>query len=274
MLLEGKKVRDELLIKAQEQIAKEHLDLCLAIIYAGHFEPSEKYIHNKVKYCAKVGIKTEVYELGDVQDEQEIINLILKLNQDEKVTGIILQSPIPKGLDIEKCIKYIDPKKDVDGFTKENFYKLAHNMPGLRPCTPRGIIKLLEYYNIDLTGKKVCVIGRGNIVGKPLIFELLNKDATVIVTHSKTENLKELTLTSDVIISCTGIPHLITEDMVKEKAIVVDVGITVQDGKVLGDVDFENLKDKCSYITPNPGGVGPMTIAVIIQNVINAYKGR
>lgn len=273
MLLDGKMVRDALLENAKEEIEKENLDLTLAIIYAGHYEPSEKYIKNKKKCCKRVGIKSIVYEMPDVKSEEEIINLIEDLNKDNTVNGIILQSPIPKGLDIEKCIEHIDPKKDVDGFTRENFYKLAHNLPGLRACTPKGIIKLLEYYNIDLKGKKVCIIGRGNIVGKPLIFEFLNKDATVTIAHSKTSNLKEITLNNDVIVSAVGKPHIITEDMVNEGAIVIDVGITVIDGKIVGDVDFDNVKNKCSYITPNPGGVGPMTIAMIIQNVIDAYKG-
>lgn len=273
MLLDGKMVRNSLLEEAKNKIEKDHLNLTLAIIYAGHYEPSEKYINNKKKYCQKVGIKTQVYELPEVKDEQEIIELINRLNNDETITGIILQSPIPDGLDIEKCIKYIDPKKDVDGFTKESFYKLAHNLPGLRACTPKGIIKLLDYYNIDLAGKKVCIIGRGNIVGKPLIFEFLNRDATVTIAHSKTTNLKEIALNSDVIVSAVGKPHIITEDMVRDGAIVIDVGITVINGKIVGDVDFDNLKDKCSYITPNPGGVGPMTIAIIIQNVIDAYEG-
>ena len=260
MLLDGKMVRDALLENAKEQIEKEHLNLTLAIIYAGHYEPSERYIKNKKKCCEKVGIKPVIYEMPDVKSEEEIINLIEDLNSDNSVNGIILQSPIPKGLDIEECIKHIDPRKDVDGFTKENFYKLAHNLPGLRACTPKGIIKLLEYYNIDLKGKKVCIIGRGNIVGKPLIFEFLNKDATVTIAHSKSGNLKEITLNNNVIVSAVGKPHIITEDMVK-------------DGEIIGDVDFENVKNKCSYITPNPGGVGPMTIAMIIQNVIDAYKG-
>ncbi len=273
MLLDGKMVRDALLENAKQEIEKEHLDLTLAIIYAGHYEPSEKYINNKKKFCKRVGIKVNLYEMPDVKSEEEIITLIEKLNKDNSVNGIILQSPIPKGLDIEECIKHIDPRKDVDGFTKESFYKLAHNLPGLRACTPKGIIKLLEYYNIELSGKKVCIIGRGNIVGKPLIFEILNKDATVTIAHSKSGNLKEITLNSDVIVSAVGKPHIITENMVKDGAIVVDVGITVIDGKIVGDVDFDNVKNKCSYITPNPGGVGPMTIAMIIQNVIDAYKG-
>ncbi len=273
MLLDGKMVRDSLLAKAKEQIEREKLNLTLAIIYAGHYEPSERYIKNKKKYCEQVGIKPLIFAMPNVKSEEEIINLIEKLNNDSNINGIILQSPIPKGLDIEKCIKHINPQKDVDGFTKDNFYKLAHNLPGLRSCTPKGIIKLLEYYNIDLSGKKVCIIGRGNIVGKPLIFEFLNKDATVTIAHSKSSNLKEITLNNDIIVSAVGKPHIITEDMVKDGAIVIDVGITVFDGKIVGDVDFDNVKDKCAYITPNPGGVGPMTIAMVIQNVIDAYKG-
>lgn len=272
-LLSGTKVRSEILEDIKKEIEEKKLELKLAIIYVGYYAPSEKYIANKLKYCAKVGIKTEVYKMPNEKDESNIINLIEKLNADKTVTGIILQSPLPKGLDIEKCIKHIDPKKDIDGFTKENFYKLSHNLEGLRPCTVKGIIELLKYYNIPLDGQNICVIGRGNLVGKPLALELLNHNATVCVVHTHTQNIKDITQKADIIISAAGKPHLVTSDMVKDGAVVVDVGITVQDGKIVGDVDFDNVKEKCSYITPNPGGVGPMTVAIIIKNVLDAYKG-
>ena len=238
----------------------------------GNYAPSEVYVRNKVKFCEKVGIKTKVIRFADDTLENEIIKEIEELNKDEKVTGIIVQSPLPNGIDLENCIKYIDPQKDIDGFTKESFYALVHNLPGLRPCTAKGIIRLLEYYNIELKGKDVCIIGRGNLVGKPLFFELLNHDATVTITHTKTQDLKEKCKKADIIICGAGVPKILKSNMVKKNAIVIDAGITVIDGKVVGDADYINLCKKCKYITPNPGGVGPMTIAMIIENVIEAYR--
>lgn len=273
MILDGKKVRDELLNKYKKQIEEEKLKLCLAIIFVGDNKASEVYVNNKLKYCKYVGIDTKLIKLKEDTTEKEVIDVIKDLNNDKKVTGIILQSPVPKHIDINKCIEYINPKKDIDGFTKESLFNLAHNTDGLRPCTVKGIIELLNYYNIDLKGKNVCVIGRGDIVGKPLVLELLNHNATVSCVHSKTKNIKDYTKYSDIVISAAGYPNLVIKDMIKKNAIVLDVGINVIDGKIKGDVDFENVSKKCAYITPNPGGVGPMTIAMIIDNVIKASKG-
>lgn len=271
MILDGKKVRNELLSFYEEKIKNESLKISLAIIYVGNDEPSKIYIKNKIKYCEKVGIKVILYEMDSKTKEKDVIELIEKLNDSIDITGIILQSPVPKQIDFSKCSSFIKPCKDIDGFTKENLYKLVHNVDGLFPCTSKGIIMLLKYYNITLAGKNVCIIGRGNIVGKPLIFEMLNNNATVIVAHSQTKSISEFTKKADIIISAVGSPHLIKNNMVKDDAIVIDVGISVIDGKIIGDVDFDNLKDKCTYITPNPGGVGPMTIAMIIDNLIKAY---
>lgn len=273
MLLDGKKVRDELLLEYKDIITNDSLEITLAIIYVGNDAPSEVYVNNKVKYCDKVGIKTKVIRMDADSKEESVIKEIEKLNKDKKITGIILQSPVPKQIDIENCIKHIDPSKDIDGFTKDSFYSLSHNLKGLRPCTPKGIIRLLKYYNIDLEGKDICIVGRGNLVGKPLAFELLNENATVYICHSKTKDLKKKTKKADIVICAAGTPYLIKRNMVKTGAVVVDAGITVCDGKIIGDADFINLKDKCSYITPNPGGVGPMTIAMIIENLIEAKKG-
>ena len=273
MILDGKKVRNEILDNVKSEILKNKLDLTLAIILVGDFPQSEIYVKNKIKACEKVGIKTKLLKFSSAS-EDEIINVINKMNNDSSITGIILQSPVPGNINIENCIKYIDPQKDVDGFSKDSFYSLGHNLPGLRPCTAKGIIRLLKYYNINLEGKKVCLIGRGNLVGKPLIFEMLKENATVTICHSKTKNLKSITLNSDVIVCGCGKAKLLTEDMVQKSAIVVDAGISVIDGKIIGDADFDNLKDKCSYITPNPGGVGPMTIAMIIENILEASKRR
>jgi len=272
MLLDGKKVRDEILLNIKDVISKEKLDLTLAIIYVGNDAPSAVYVNNKVKYCDLVGIKTKVIKMDENTEEESVIKEIKKLNKDKKVNGIILQSPVPKQINIENCVKHIDPKKDIDGFTSDSFYFLGHNLPGLRPCTPKGIIRLLECYNIDLKGKDVCIIGKGNLVGKPLIFEMLSKGATVCVCHTKTKDLKKKTKKADVIICGAGVPHLLKRNMVKTGAIVIDAGITVVNGKIIGDADFIGLKDKCSYITPNPGGVGPMTIAMIIENVVEAKR--
>ena len=178
---------------------------------------------------------------------------------------------MPKHINFTNCVSNILPCKDIDGFTKENLFNLIHNKKGLFPCTSKGIIKLLEFYNIDLNGKNVCIIGRGDIVGKPLIFELLNNNATVSICHSHTKNIKKYTKNADIIISAVGKPNIITCDMVKKNSAIVDVGISVIDGKIIGDVDYEEVSKVCKYITPNPGGIGPMTIAMIIENLIDAY---
>lgn len=274
MILDGKKVRNEILRNIKNVVANEKLDLTLAIVFVGNYAPSEVYVRNKVKYCEKVGVKTEVIRMDENISESEVIKTIEKLNKDEKITGIIVQSPLPNGLDLENCIKYIDPIKDIDGFTKESFYALAHNLPGLRPCTSKGIMRLLDWYNINIEGKDVCIIGRGNLVGKPIFFELLHRHATVTLCHTKTKDLIKKTKKADIIICGAGVPNLITSKMVKKGAVIIDAGISVIDGQVVGDVDYNSLIKKCEYITPNPGGVGPMTIAMIIENVVEAYRMR
>lgn len=268
--MNGKLVRNEILNKIKKRIDDENLHITLAIIFVGTYAPSEVYVRNKLKYCDKVGISCVLTRMFSATEE-EVINKVEELNNDPSIHGIIVQSPVPNNIDLEKVIRHIKPEKDIDGFTRESFYDLGHNVDGLRPCTSKGIIRLLKYYGIELRGKKVCLIGRGNLVGKPLAFEMLNNDATVTICHTKTTNLKDVTLASDIIVCGAGYPHLLTEDMVKDGAIVVDAGITVIDGKIVGDVDFDNVARKCSYITPNPGGVGPMTIAMIIENVVEAY---
>ena len=272
MILDGKKVREKLLSEYRNEIESNKLDITLAIIYIGHNDASELYIKNKIKYCKEVGIQTRLITFNDDISDNEVISMIKELNNNDKITGIIVQSPIPNHLDFDKIVQNIDPNKDVDGFTKENWYKLSHDIDSLRPCTSKGIMKLLNEYNIDVTSKNVCIIGRGNLVGKPMLFEMLNHNASVDICHSKTNNLKEHTLNADIIVCACGKPHLLTSDMVKDGTIVIDVGITVIDGKIIGDVDYDNLVNKCSYITPNPGGIGPMTIAMIIDNLIKASK--
>ena len=204
---------------------------------------------------------------------EELLELIEKLNNDETIHGILVQSPLPKGLDANEAFRAISPKKDVDGFNPINVGKLSLNQDCFVSCTPYGIIKMLEAYNIEIDGLHAVIIGRSNIVGKPLAQCLLNKNATVTICHSRTKNLKEITKQADILIAAIGKAKFVTEDMVKDGATVIDVGINrMDDGKLLGDTDFENIKDKVSYITPVPGGVGPMTIAMLMHNVVKAAK--
>lgn len=268
MILDGKKLRDELLVQYKEKIKEEKLNITLAIILVGNNEASKLYIKNKEKYCTEVGIKVDKYLLDEDTSEEVLINLIKDLNEDEKVTGIILQSPVPDRIDFDKCSGMILPSKDVDGFTKDNVYNLYLNKKSILPCTVKGIIKLLEYYNIEINGKNVAIIGRGNIVGKPLAMALENRNATVSLLHSKTKDLKMFTKDADIVVVACGIPKLLKKEMIKEGSVVIDVGISRVDGKIVGDIDFDNIKDIALFVTPNPGGIGPMTIAMIIDNLI------
>ena len=220
-----------------------------------------------------IGIKFEEYFLGNDIKQEELIELIQKLNLDKSINGILLQSPIPKSLDINEAFRIILPEKDVDGFNPINVGKLCLNQETFVSCTPYGIMKMFEEYDIDLTGKNVTILGRSNIVGKPLIQCCLNKNATVTVCHSKTKDLKEHTKNADIVISAIGKAKFVTADMIKDGAVVIDVGINRDEsGKIVGDVDFEKVSSKASYITPVPGGVGPMTIAMLMNNVIKATK--
>ena len=266
-LLDGKKVRDEVLEDLKQKIAENNLAIKLAIILVGNNEASKIYIRNKEKACKNVGIEVEKHLLDEKTREEDLITLINKLNEDASVTGIILQSPVPTHIDFDKCSGLIKASKDVDGFTEENIYNLYLGNDTIMPCTVKGIIKLLEYYDIPLEGANVVIVGRGNIVGHPLSLALINKNATVTVAHSKTKDLSNVTKNADILISATGVAHLITRDMVKPGAVVVDVGVSRIDGHIVGDVDFDNVKDVASWITPNPGGVGPMTVAMIIDNL-------
>lgn len=268
MILDGKLVREEILNKIKEKIKTEALDIKLAIILVGDDEASKIYIKNKEKYCNLVGIKTTKYTFASNTKEDEIIELIQKLNNDASVTGIILQSPVPKQIDFDKVTNLIDPNKDVDGFTKENIYNLYLGRKTILPCTVKGIIKLLEYYNIPIEGQDIVIIGRGNIVGHPLSLALQNKNATVMVLHTHTKDLEKFTKEADILISAAGCAHLVKSYMVKKNTVVIDVGVSRKGDKIVGDVDFENVKDIAAAITPNPGGVGPMTVAMIIDNLV------
>lgn len=273
MLLDGKKLRDELLLKYKEKIIDNNFKIKLAIIEVGENDASKIYINNKVKYCMNVGIDAKVYHLDENILESDLINLINELNEDETITGIILQSPIPKHLDFDKCSSLIKQNKDVDGFTKENVYNLYLNRKNILPCTVKGIIKLLEHYNIQIEGANIAIVGRGNIVGKPLALALENRNATVTLCHSKTKNLEKITKNADILVSAVGKANMITKDMVKAGAVLVDVGVSKIDGKIIGDID-KKVYEAASYFTPNPGGVGPMTIAMIIDNLIEMKEGE
>ena len=274
MILNGKKVRDEYLAKAKEKIEKGNINATLAVIQVGNNEASNIYIKNKEKYCSYVGLGFKLFKFEENVEEQVIVDLVQKLNDDSNITGIIIQSPTPKQIDFDYVTGLIKSTKDVDGFTKDNIYNLYLNRNTLMPCTVKGIIKLLEYYNIPLAGQDVLIIGRGNIVGHPLSLALLNKNATVTLAHSKTKDLKDKCLKADIIVSATGVNNLVTADMVNPASTIIDVGITRINGKIKGDVDYENVSLKCQNITPNPGGIGPMTIAMLIDNVLMAYEMR
>lgn len=268
----AKKIRANLKIECEE-LKKKNIKSKLAVIMVGEDPASKVYVRNKSRACEDVGIEYEEYLLGDKTTQKELIELIKKLNNDKTVNGILLQSPIPSNLDINEAFRTILPEKDVDGFNPVNVGKLVLNQDTFVSCTPYGIMKMFEEYNIDLTGKNVVILGRSNIVGKPLIHCCLNKNATVTSCHSKTQNLAQKTKEADILISAIGKANFVTTDMVKRDAVVIDVGINrLENGKITGDVDFENVKEKASYITPVPGGVGPMTIAMLMNNVIKATK--
>lgn len=268
----AKKVRQELKEECDE-LKKNGINPKLAVIMVGDDPASKVYVRNKSRACEDVGIDYEEFILKDETTQEELIELIKKLNNDKKINGILLQSPIPKHLNINEAFKAITYMKDVDGFTPSSVGKLCIGEDTFISCTPYGVMKMFEEYNIDLTGKDVVILGRSNIVGKPLIQCCLQKNATVTVCHSKTENIAEHTKRADIVISAIGQSKFVKADMVKDGAVIIDIGINRgEDGKLTGDVDFENVEKKASYITPVPGGVGPMTIAMLMNNVIKAAK--
>ena len=268
----AKKVRANLKIECEE-LKEQGINPKLAVIMVGDNPASKVYVRNKSRACNEVGIEYQEYLLPENATQKELLELIKKINQDKEINGILLQSPLPQHLNINEAFKTITYSKDVDGFTPASVGKLCIGEDTFISCTPYGVIKMFEEYNIDLKGKNVVILGRSNIVGKPLIQCCLQKDATVTVCHSKTENLSEYTKKADVIIAAIGKAKFLTENMVKDGVVIIDVGINRQDdGKLVGDVDFENVSKKASYITPVPGGVGPMTIAMLMNNVIKAAK--
>lgn len=276
VILDGKvysaKVKEGLKFEIDE-LKKKGIEPKLAVIMVGNDSSSEIYVRNKSKACEKVGIEFEEFLLDESTSEEELLKLIDKLNNDNSVNGILLQSPVPGHISIDNAFEKISPEKDVDGFNPVNVGKLSIGRKGFVSCTPLGIIKLLEEYNVVLEGKNAVVIGRSNIVGKPMAQCLLSKNATVTICHSRTQNIKEIVKNADIVVSAIGKPHFIIADMIKDGAVIVDVGINrLNDGKIVGDVDFENVEPKASFITPVPGGVGPMTIAMLLNNLVEAVK--
>lgn len=275
-IIDGKQISKELKDELKEQVADykaQGVEITLAVIQVGNDKASSVYVGNKKKACEYIGIASLSYELDEETTETELLELIVKLNQDDKVNGILVQLPLPKHIDEDKVIEAIDPKKDVDGFHPMSVGALSIGKKGFISCTPYGIIELLKRSNIEIAGKECVVIGRSNIVGKPMSMLLLRENATVTICHSRTKDLKEVTKRADILIVAIGKPQFINSEYVKEGAVVIDVGIhRDENNKLCGDVDYEDVFPHASAITPVPGGVGPMTIAMLMKNCVNAVE--
>ena len=278
-IIDGKSLAQEIQESVAQEVKnlKDNYDIVpgLAVILVGDDPASQAYVKMKAKACEKVGFYSITHNMPDTISQEEIIGTIEMINKNPRIDGILVQLPLPKHIDTNAILEVIDPAKDVDGFHPYNVGRLVTNLDGFVPCTPLGVMKMFEKYNIDLEGKDVCVVGASNIVGKPMAALLLNANATVTVTHIYTKDLASHTKKADIVIVGVGVPHLIKADMVKEGAVLIDIGINrIEDGSLVGDADFEALKQKCSYITPVPGGVGPMTIAMLLSNTLKAAKAR
>ncbi len=276
-ILDGKKLAQ----KIETEVKKETEALKattkrvpgLAVILVGNDPASHAYVGMKKKACDRVGFYSVTHEMPESITQEAIEETILMMNQNPNIDGILIQLPLPSHIDTTRLLELVDPSKDVDGFHPYNVGRLVSGLDGFVPCTPLGVMRLLEEYNIDVKGKNCCVVGASNIVGKPMASLLLNANATVEICHIFTDDLKKHTLSADMIFVGAGVINLIKEDMVKEGAVIVDIGINrAENGKLVGDVDFENVSKKCSYITPVPGGVGPMTIAMLLANTLKAAK--
>ena len=271
----AKKVQDSVATEVEQLKQEKNIVPGLAVVIVGDDPASHAYVGMKEKACKYVGFYSIVHKMPDSISQEEIIEIIQMMNNNSHIHGILVQLPLPKHIDTDKILEVIDPKKDVDGFHPYNVGRLVTGLDGFVACTPLGVMKMFEEYDIDLKGKDVCVVGASSIVGKPMASLLLNADATITVTHIHTKDLKAHTSKADIIVVGVGVPGLIKEDMVKDGAIVIDIGINrIEDGSLVGDVDFENVSSKCSYITPVPGGVGPMTIAMLLKNTLKSAKGR
>ncbi len=275
-LIDGKKISAEIKdeLKAKVQRMKEGgVSVCLAVIQVGNDPASSIYVNNKKKACAYIGIESLAYELPEETTQEELVELVEKLNEDKKVNGILVQLPLPAHIDSDAIIRTISPDKDVDGFHPESVGRLCIGADGFVSCTPAGVIQLLKRSGIEIAGKECVVIGRSNIVGKPMSILLLRENGTVTVAHSRTRNLKEVTRRADILVVAIGKPRFINSEYVKENAVVIDVGMHRNaENKLCGDVDFEDVKGRVSAITPVPGGVGPMTIAMLMYNCVRAAE--
>jgi len=273
MDINGKEIAKKIKDKIKQEAESLEKKPGLAVIIIGENPASKIYIKHKERACEYVGFYSEKIELPEETTENGLLDIVEKLNKDDKIHGILVQLPLPEHIDEDKIISAINPEKDVDGFHPISMGNLLIGKKGFIPCTPKGIIKLIESTGVDIQGKDAVVIGRSNIVGKPIAMLLMRKNATVTICHSKTKNIKEVCKRADILVVAIGRANFVTEDMVKEGAVVIDVGINrLENGKLAGDVDYENVKNKVSFITPVPGGVGPMTIAMLMQNTLDSYK--
>lgn len=276
-IIDGKyhsvEIRKQIALRVGAYKQKYGKEVGLAVVLVGENPASQVYVRNKIKGCKEVGIKSFAYYLPKESTQSQVEDLIKGLVSDENVNGILVQLPLPKHLDSQAILKLIPKQKDVDGFCEENIGSLSMNKDCLVACTPNGVMKMLEREGIEVKGKNAVVIGRSNIVGKPMAMLLLNADATVTVCHSKTENLSEVCSKADILVAAIGKAKFVTADFVKNGAVVIDVGMNRdENGKLCGDIDFESVKEKCSYITPVPGGVGPMTITMLLYNTVTAAE--
>ena len=274
-IIDGKVVSAYIKDNVAKEVAslkEKGVETCLAVILVGSDPASQIYVANKKKACEALGIISKEYVLPETTTEEELLALVEELNNDKSVNGILCQLPLPYGLNESVVINAISPEKDVDAFHPTNVGKIMIGDYDFAPCTPAGIMEMLKYYDISVEGKTCVVIGRSNIVGKPMSLLLLHKNGTVTTCHSKTADLKEVCRRADILVAAVGRANFVTADMVKEGAVVIDVGMNRSEGKLCGDVDFEAVKEKASYITPVPGGVGPMTIAMLMKNTLTAAK--
>ena len=272
MLLDGKAIRNRIEETLKSKIRNFKEAPCLVVVMVGNNTASEVYVRNKLKACERVGIKAVVKKIPETITEKELLEVIVKENGDPKVNGLLVQLPLPVHIDRENIMSAIDPVKDVDGLTTENMGKLARGLKGIVPATPKGIIRLLDEYQIPLSGKKALVIGKSNLVGKPTALLLMQRDATVSVAHIKTTNLDELARNADIIVTAAGAPNLLTSKNVSKGVVIVDVSTNLYEAKIVGDVDFPSVNPLAKYISPVPGGVGPMTIASLLENVVECFE--
>ena len=279
ILLDGKalseKIKEEVKVEVAQLVEEKQITPGLAVILVGNDAASATYVASKAKSCKNAGIYSVVHEMPETITQEELLETIARMNENPKLDGILVQLPLPKHIDTTVVLEAINPLKDVDGFHPYNVGRMVSNLDAFLPATPFGVMRMFEEYGIELSGKNVVVIGSSDIVGKPMASLLINAKATVTVCNSRTKDLKAHTLAADIVVIAVGVPFLLKGDMVKDGAVVIDVGINrLETGKLVGDADFESLKDKCSHLTPVPGGVGPMTIGMLLKNTIKAAKLR